>query len=113
MFKVVFHISDLEKWPALLSNVENLLRAIEENGVEDHSLVIIVNGPAVKGYLESEYSARIWELQRQGAHFDACNNSLSGQKIAKERLPECVEIVPAAVFALVEYQQKGYAYIKP
>lgn len=109
MFKVVFHISDVEKWPALLNNVRNFL----QGAPAERTLIVIANGPGIQGYLQSEIVEQIWTLHNEGAHFDVCKNSLIGQDVAKEHLPECVEIVPAAVIALVEYQQKGYAYIKP
>ena len=53
------------------------------------------------------------DLALTGVQFSACNNALNGLGIAKEQLPEYVQIVPSGVLHLIEKQHQGYAYIKP
>eukprot|EP01133_Synstelium_polycarpum_P019088 gene19088-22860_t len=42
-----------------------------------------------------------------------CNNSVHALNIPASAFPSFTTIVPAAVLSIAEYQQKGYAYIKP
>ena len=132
MFKLVLHISDLDKWPAALNNVRNTMNALQADQ-RPFEIAVIANAAAVKGYLETDIRTQISQLletainlsaaDRDNSHtaslkFFACHNSLTGQDIASTTLnpPEAssiIEIVPVAIIALVEHQNKGFAYIKP
>lgn len=120
MFKLVIHLSELDKWSLALNNIRNTVQALST----DHSpfeIALIANAGAVKGYLDPEIRTQISQIQQfdiLNIRFLACNNSLTGQNISLNQLntandPSIIEIVPVAVIALVEYQNAGFAYIKP
>lgn len=112
--KVVFHISDTNRWPILLSNVRNLVKDLGEESVR---IKIIANGMAVLAYMPEPDNQRILrnvrELSESGLTFMACRNSLLGNNIDEKILPDEIEIVPAGITELVKKQNKGYGYIKP
>ncbi len=102
--KVVFHLSELEKWAMAQGNIKNLL-AIDAT-IE---VILLVNGPAIKGYFAPEQadfiaasSVKLW----------ACRNALRGNHLAEAALAPKITVVPAGVYALVELQNQGYSYIK-
>ena len=102
---VVFHIDELNKWPEAASNIKNLLKEPVKT-----TIVVLVNGSAIKGYLQPENQAFI---STPGVTFHACNNAMRANQITKGQLPENVVVVPAGVLDLIELQAAGYAYIKP
>lgn len=117
MFKLVLHISDLDKWPAALNNARNTVEALRTQQ-RPFKIAVIVNAAAVKGYLDPTTRTQITEISTDNLQFFACNNSLTGQNITPDDLnPQdstCpIQIVPVAIMALVEYQNAGFAYIKP
>lgn len=120
MFKLVIHLSDLDKWPTALNNIRNTVQALSIDQ-RTFEIALIANAGAVKGYLDLETRTQINQIQQlniQNIHFLACNNSLTGQDISHDQLnssayPSIINIVPVAVIALVEHQNAGFVYIKP
>lgn len=109
--RVVFHLSDLDKWPVALANVKNLITASEETHVE-----VLINSKAVAAFVKPEsmeWLEQLSGLQARGVHFLVCANSLKGHQIDPDKLPQGILTVPVGVLALVEKQTEGYAYIKP
>ena len=113
--KVLFHVDEMERWKLLLHNVKNLLSSYDANdaGV---LIEVVANGEAVKAYIQEDGNSlrnKMESLAESGVLFAACNNALTGWKIAKEHLFPFVNVVPAGVRELVDRQTEGYAYIKP
>lgn len=102
--QVVFHLSEAEKWGTAKGNIKNLL-AIDPS----ISVVLVVNGPAIKGYFSKEQQEFI---AKTPVTLFACRNALRGNNLSEKDLPKKVEVVPAGVYALVELQSQGYSYIK-
>lgn len=112
MHKVVFHIDELDKWDHTLSNITNLLDYGRMNKEEYH-IVVLVNGDAIKGYLDEHLRNAVEQFSREGVRFHACSNSMNSHSIKETELPANVEIVAAGVADLVLLQEQGFAYIKP
>lgn len=109
--RVVFHLSDLDKWPVALANAKNLIAASQEIEVE-----VLVNSRAVAAFAtpeSMEWSEQLAALQALGVQFLVCANSLKEHQIGPSNLPQGILTVPVGVLALVEKQAEGYAYIKP
>lgn len=102
--KVVFHISEEEKWPEATANIHNLLKA-----VACIDIVVTVNGNAILGYLAEKQPL----LANPQVVFHACHNAMKAHGITSQQLPENVTVVPAGVLDLIQLQAAGYAYIKP
>lgn len=111
IYKVVFHIDELDKWNLTLGNVKNLINEIEEI---DSKVEVLVNSEAVKGYLLNSYSKDLEYLSLNNVVFKVCNNALRKNNISIDILPNFVVVVPAGVFELMRLQnEESYAYIKP
>lgn len=108
-FNVVFHIDELDKWPRVMANVNNLIKGLDE----PYDIRIVANGAAVKGYLAAEYASKFVDLAALGVMLNICQNSMNGFEISASMLPNCITIVPAAVMTLARLQHQGFAYIKP
>lgn len=105
MQQVVFHVDHSEQWPIAKKNLINLLG-------ENIRLSLLVNGPAVKGYL-SEENQDFFKTYGKRVELFACHNSLNGLGIDESALPKNVTVVPIGVKKLIDLQEQGYAYIKP
>lgn len=113
-YRVVLHLDrdDQSSFSLGLGNAANLLKATPG---DQCSIVILVNGPAVRllDRKNCPYAGRISELQMQKVVFRVCNNALNTFGVAAEDLPAGCRLVPAGIVELIALQQKGYAYIKP
>lgn len=112
-YKIVFHITDLEKWDSLLTTVSNLLKDMADTPIE---IEIIANGQAVSFYdsttnAETNFS-KLAKIDEENIKIVACNNALNAHGVAKETLYPFIHVVPAGVSELVKKQNEGYAYIR-
>lgn len=108
MKKVIIHINEQEKWSTVLGNIKNLKKEPVHYEVE-----VVVNGPAIKGYLDPEIGKTIEEYAQQDILFVACQNSINSHNIKREQLYPAIKIVPAGIVEIIEQQHEGAAYIKP
>lgn len=114
-YKAVFHVDQNEE-PVMnlaLNNVINLLKAIPE---EKHNLIVLFNGPAAKlvawdGVVV--FLERIKDLKAEGVRFQVCKNAMERFEITEDQIIEECEIIPAGIVALIDFQNGGFAYIKP
>ncbi len=115
IYKAVFHIDlDDKKYLSIgIANVTNLLKAIQDT---PHKLIMLFNGPAVtmleKGQL-GEFEDAIKDLLKAKVEFQVCNNALVKFDVSPDTLPDGFTVIPAGIVALIELQNRGYAYIKP
>lgn len=118
--RVVYHVGDEggpdhAHWRTALGNMRNHLDVVGE-GLE---LVCLLNSTGIRLLLEAasqaDLAAEVTALRGRGARFLVCNNSLRGQRVAREALLAVQEgdVVPAGVVELTRPQQEGFAYIRP
>lgn len=118
--RVVYHVGDDGgpdhlHWHVALGNMRNHLDLVGA----DLDLVCMLNFTGIRLLLEAatnaELAAEVTALRGRGARFLVCNNSLRGQKIARDALLAVPEgdVVPAGVVELTRLQQEGFAYIRP
>lgn len=115
IYKAIFHFDlDDERLLSIgLSNVSNLLKAVAQ---KPYNIILLFNGPAVQLITAERcvsHLEQIKALQKQEVSFKACKNAIAKFEITPEELIKNCEIVPAGVATLIEFQQEGYAYIKP
>ncbi len=111
--KVIFHIDEMAKWKLLLTNLNNLVAAVD---ARQFNIEVLANAEAVKYYqrnAEAQDSDTMQKLKAQGVKFVACNNALKAHNIQPADLFDFVEIVPAGIVELIDKQGEGYAYIRP
>ena len=90
-YKTIFHIDENSKWKLLLTNVSNLLVAMEN---ENFDVEVLANAEAVKYYdATQDLGADINTmklLNEKGVKFVACNNALMANNIKKNNIIEFV-----------------------
>lgn len=113
---VVYHVSEAEKVPFVLNNMQNHIDGV--GGAENIDLVLVVHGPAINALTDIEATDRVRKavasLKEQGAELDMCGNTLKGFGLSlDELLPGFVEVSQGGVTRIGELQSQGYAYIRP
>lgn len=112
MYKVIFHVDEINKAALALNNIKNL---ITDLGNENLQVELLVNSEGVNMLLKAalDYNDKIQELHTRSVVFSACANSMKGLNISKEQLYDFAQVVPSGVGELVKKQADGFAYIKP
>ena len=114
--KVVYQVSDLDKVGFALANLRNHINGV--GGPENVELVLVVNGPGLKGFHDAAASDNIKRaaaaLQRDGVQFNACGNTMRFQNIETDELiPGFIKVDEGGVVKIAELQAAGYLYIRP
>jgi len=115
--KVFYHFNDggVEKARAMLVNIENHLQVVGWKNIE--ALELVVHGPALRTFLardiDPEVRGKLETLLAGGLRFDACQITMTRQKIDPKDLLQGVTAVPSGVARVMELQEAGYAYVKP
>jgi len=115
--KVFYHLNDggVEKARAVLVNIENHLQVVGWKNIE--ALELVVHGPALRTFLardiDPEVRGKLETLLAGGLRFDACQITMTRQKIDLKDLLQGATAVPSGVARVMELQEAGYAYVKP
>ena len=107
--KLVLHIDEADRWPAVLSNLTNLTR-----DYPDAEIRVVANGHGVYAFLgQSDLTTKLEAFAGQGVQLQVCRNALRERQVDPAQMPQYAQVVPAGVVALAESQQQGFAYVKP
>lgn len=114
--KVVYHVSELEKVPFVLGNIENHVKGV--GGPDNVEIILVAHGPALKAFESASADQKLVEqfqaLRNKGIEFDACGNTLRSLKLTLKDLPEgFVRVDQGGVVRIAELQHQGYIYIRP
>jgi uncharacterized protein len=114
--KVVYHVTELERVPFVLGNIENHIKGV--GGPENVEIILVAHGTAVKAFEKSSADPKLLErygvLQKKGIEFDACGNTLQKDKLTLQDLPVgFVKVDQGGVVRIAELQHAGYIYIRP
>ena len=110
-YRVVFHLTEIERANLALNNVRNLLAEVGEDQVD---VVVVTNSEGVKALLKtSPYGERVDELTAKGVRFVLCSKSLRAMGLEKEEFFDLAEVVPSGTGELVKKQAEGWAYVRP
>jgi hypothetical protein len=111
--RVVMQVSDDDptKWNLALNNARNLQAAL---GAVNVDVEIVAYGPGI-GMLKSDsvVGSRISEALGAGVKVVACQNTMHGQKLAKDDMLGGIGYVGAGVVEIMQRQQQGWAYLRP
>lgn len=97
-----------------------LLRATNEFGpkeVDPIKVVVVSHGPEVVIWAKKNYAKyktivdRAASFAQQGVRFEICRNDAAALGYKPEDLHGFVHVIPAGPYALVYWQNKGYAYM--
>lgn len=113
---VVYHVSEAEKVPFVVNNIQNHIDGV--GGPENVHIVLVAHGPAVNGFNDIEATDRVRnglaKLRDEGVELAMCGNTLKGFGVTlDELLPGFVEVPEGGVTKIAELQSKGYVYIRP
>jgi len=115
--KVFYHLDEagVDRAKAVLVNIENHVNVVGWKNIE--ALELVVHGPALRTFVAKDIDAdvrgKLETLLAGGLRFDACQNTMTRQKIALKDLIEGATPVPSGVVRVMELQEAGYAYIRP
>jgi intracellular sulfur oxidation DsrE/DsrF family protein len=109
--KFLIHISDRDKWPAVL----NLLDAqMERAGREGLEIIIVADIFAGAVCLACSKALREHMLAfvTAGHRILVCLDSLSTLNLRPESLPEFVEVIPNSLAEIAQLRVQGFQYVK-
>lgn len=108
-FRVVLHASEVQHWPYVLSNLENLTQSWPKahlRVVSDGSSVLILQG-------ENVLTRKLAAVAAKGVEVWVCPNALKEHQIAPATIPSYVRADIDGVIGLVLSAREGYIYVKP
>src|ERR1700760_3127700 len=81
--KVVYHLSDLDKVPFVIGNIQNHFDGV---GGPDHvTIALVVHGPALRAFQSAQatpdVTQHVGRLSKSGVGFAACANTMKSQKV--------------------------------
>lgn len=105
----LLHVTDVSRWPAALSNLSNMV-ALGEGA----HVAVMVNGTALYALQgENDWTQAMRQAVENGVTIYACQRALTNHSFDLTTLPPWLELVPAALPALRQFQSEGLTYIKP
>jgi hypothetical protein len=114
--KVVYHLSDLDKVPFVIGNIQNHLDGV---GGPDHVIIaLVVHGSALRAFhtaqANPDLKGHVGRPSRAGVGFQACSNTMKSQKVTLgDLLPGFVSADKGGVVRIAELQSQGYLYLRP
>lgn len=114
--KVVYHLSDFDKVPFVIGNIQNHFDGV---GGPDHvTIVLVVHGPALRAFQSAQatpdLAQHVGRLSKAGLALAACGNTMRSQKIGlADLLPGFVVADNGGVVRIAELQSQGYLYLRP
>lgn len=113
---VVYHVSEAERVPFVLNNIQNHIDGV--GGPDKVHIVLVAHGPAINAFNNIEATERVRtglsKLKEEGVELAMCGNTLKGFNLTlDELLPGFVEVPEGGVTKIAELQSQGYVYIRP
>lgn len=111
--RIVFEVTspDPQVWDAVLSNIENVQRAL---GIEATEIKVVAHGKGIGLVLRTNtvLADKIAALTTPRVTFVACENTMRRLKIQKNDLLAVAGTVDSGVAEVVRLQEAGWSYIK-
>lgn len=113
---VVYHVSEAEKVPFVLGNIQNHIDGV--GGPENIHIALVAHGPAINAFNDIEATDKVRttlaKLKGENVDLYMCGNTLKGFNLTLDELvPGFVEVPEGGVTKIAELQSKGYLYIRP
>lgn len=114
--KVVYHLSDFDKVPFVIGNIQNHFDGV---GGPDHvTIALVVHGPALRAFQSAQATPDITQhvgrLSKAGLALAACGHTMRAQKIGLgDLLPDFVAAEEGGVVRIAALQSQGYLYLRP
>lgn len=110
---VVIQVSDdnPKTWNQALNVVKNVQAAYGKDKVNVEVVVFGLGSGMLK--FDSALAGRVDETLDNGAQVLMCENTMKGQKLAKEDMHPKIGYVPAGVIEIVEKSRQGWTVVRP
>ena len=109
--KILIHISDRDKWSAVLGQVNQFLRQHRGNPLKITILADVFAG-AVCIACSPVLRKQMAEFVESGHRICACEESLHSLNIKTDSLPDFIRPIPTALNEIIKLVAEGYQYIK-
>ena len=109
--KILIHISDRDKWPAVFSQITLLLDRDDRTDMKIAILADVFAGTvciACNPELEQQMS----DFVKSGHRILTCEESLRCLNIKTEKLPGFIQLAPTGLGEIIRLLKEGYQYIK-
>lgn len=110
-YKIVFQLvtSDTTAHKGFMKQLSNILEEAPDTKIQ-----VVCHGPGIS-MLRDDQSivlGKIQQFMKKGVDFTACENTLKGRNIPKEKIMQGATFTKAGIIEIVDKQSKGWAYIK-
>lgn len=106
----MFHLDNIENWERLFSNLENIIRELNNNK-EKFIIDVLVHSKAINGYVDNNIIERVKHFEND-VTFVGCKNSFLFFDIDTNKLYNKIQITNVGVYYLTVKQEEGFSYIK-
>jgi len=102
---------DVKRWVLAISNARNVQDALGRGGVD---IELVAYGPGIDMLKwDSVVNADIDDLAARGIRVIACENTMIGQKLARDDMHPKAVFVKTGLLAIMERQEQGWSYVRP
>ena len=110
---IVIQVSDGDSkaWNQALNVIRNIQAEYGKDKV-DVQLVVFGNGSGLLKF-DSPLANRIDDTLASGAKVSMCENTMRGQKLAKEDMHPKIGYVKAGVIEIIERSRQGWTVVRP
>jgi len=110
-YKIVFQLvtADTSAHKSFMKQLNNILAEAPDTKIQ-----VVCHGPGI-ALIRNDVSIvqdKISKLMERGVDFTACENTMKGRNIAKEKIMNKSTFAKAGIVEIVDKQSKGWAYIK-
>ena len=110
-YKIVFQFvtADTIAHKSFMKQLNNILAEAPDTKIQ-----VVCHGPGI-ALIRNDVSIvqdKISKLMERGVDFTACENTMKGRNIAKEKIMNKSTFAKAGIVEIVDKQSKGWAYIK-
>jgi intracellular sulfur oxidation DsrE/DsrF family protein len=110
---LVIQVSDgeVKRWVLAISNVRNVQDALGRANVD---IDLVAYGPGIDMLKwDSVVNADIDDLVARGVRVVACENTMLGQKLARDDMHPKLVFVKTGLLAIMDRQEQGWSYVRP
>jgi intracellular sulfur oxidation DsrE/DsrF family protein len=110
---VVFQLSEPDgpAWNSLSIHVNNVMKALEEDGGSQVEVVFYGPGLAMLTKASKSYEEALKHLSDKGVKLLACRNAMKVRKVKSEDLFPFAGEVDSGIAEIIRKQESGWAYI--
>jgi len=102
---------DVKRWVLAISNARNVQDALGRGKVD---IDLVAYGPGIDMLKwDSVVNADIDDLAARGVRVVACENTMIGQKLARDDMHPKAVFVKTGLLAIMERQEQGWSYVRP